>query len=186
MVPSKPGRRGKLPHLCDTESPLPYCHSLFPSFETSSYRCRARDNSIMAQSYRTQQVCQASPSIPPVCWSLFFLPCLGQWVFRDCWAESPSHPLCFGLFPFAGNLGRQQATYKCLSLWLLKQGFQYCVNHTTSIQVILSCSFFPTEKHIYKNNKKNMSFLVNKILPLKSYSTLGKLLTYLSFSFPTC
>lgn len=153
MVLSKPGRRGKLPHLCDTESPLPYCHSLFPSFETSSYRCRARDNSIMAQSYRTQQVCQASPSIPPACWSLFFLPCLGQWVFRDCWAESPSHLLCFGLFPFAGNLGRQQVTYKCLSLWLLMQGFQYCVNHTTSTQVILSCSFFPTERHIYKNNK---------------------------------
>ena len=37
-----------------------------------------------------------------------FLPRLGQWVFRGCSAESPSHPLCFGLFPFVGNLGGQQ------------------------------------------------------------------------------
>ena len=64
MVPSKPGRRGKLPHRFDTGSPLPYCHSLSPSFETSSYRCRSRDNSILAQSCQTQHVRQASPFIP--------------------------------------------------------------------------------------------------------------------------
>ena len=146
--PSKPGsrfqnqREGANSHLCDTESPLPSCHPLSPSSETSPYRCRSRDSSTMAQSYWAWQA--ASP-IPPGCWSSTFPPTPWSVGLQGLFSRKPQSspllwavPICRKLrwtagglwMPFMGLLGGLTEIVKIARLLTLCQSHNKHSSHT--------------------------------------------------------